>query len=833
MNKTRLICFVKYFALSLIATPLVAAVHACFELLKQREIGRFIYCLIWGLLACFVEVAIAFYLALHWSLILCLIVLLAFIHGLINSFLFRNSNRIEGIAEGFSGKSNMSVWILFSIVLLSPMSMLIALIVNPNGFLLIYKPDLFQRSASVNLVIGLLLGLLLGLIAVKNRQNHSSGLLFMFCAAVPLTFLVILASGVAVLSIEKLITSEISGLVQFVPNFKYVFYLELGFGVFLGPLFVFLTLMFGSSIRSLVNRSAFSLLFLIGLSIQTSILDTELVFKSRVNVANEYLGSHHWEKSASVFRMLEIRSPWNHRITNILINWAVNALVSGNEKDWRHILQAASRIPDTYNDYQAIRDMKLMNHRGDTPMMGCHWIDLTPVRTETYLDENWCAFLTIAKKALGIESESQLKYKLKTLSPSTGQISVFPIKNTLDLLIASDAFGLDMVFIPAGNIPRAVELDYPVMYRDATSSGRFFWNVIIGYEPGTQAYLLYSSQFFSAAEAPKLEKERVEALIAADSDNLDSKNEDLFWMLIGIGYHPSLESRLNLMGGWAVIFVPRGESIPDGLNPMEAKVILDQEYAQSACLNKQFAQMMPILDAYEEDWSWTLRRMGALKTKPLIADIVFDSKDRQEAWADLSDLNNLDRLDLGSVMHLSALIPKTIALPDRVSSAIFGKLTELNPMQTFHLENYLKLLSRIGDEQQAGNIARAYLRSNSYQDKALMVTLDALTAMPCKTPELRTTLQHVLDFMPFVLADPDKSGYILRYYWAPYAAARAKLALEPEDRLHWWTRSVELENRNPIYLRELKTCLLELNRTDELESIESRLESFQLEGMPS
>ncbi|GEM_PF-5743384 len=812
--------------LSMAASPLVPTALACSDALKRRRLGRFFLVLFPGLFFLGLEIVVAFFIPIHWTHLWITLAVISLCQGTLTSLLMQN--------DATSSRSNTPpltiwpAWVLFTIVLLAPFALLISLLVNPNGFLLMFKPGYFRWSLAINLLIGIPLGVFFSATAIRMSSERNSKQLFMFCSAVSLMILVFSAGIFLMIMMEESIGNDGGALQSQMAHYKYLIGVEIGILFVLLPLACIVILMMSLGLKSLLNRAVFCLLLVFCVFTQMMILDNELVFMVREKHANRSLGEKNWSDACRIYRFLETRSPKNVRMPGTLINWSVAALLSDNQADWSHILDSSTRIPEMYIESSANYALREMAARA-APIRSSTLIDLDPVNPEPYLDSNWCAFLSVARKMTGMPSESQLKYRLKQLSPVADQIQVAPLSNLSDLRIAATAYDLEPVLIHPSDIPAAIERGIPVLVCESSRNGNLFWNIIIGAEPSTNTLIFFSTEFYSLVDSAELKQEGVEALITGDSDQIDSDRSDAFWKLISIEYLPSLETRLDRDFGWALILLPAGDPMPDGLTPIAKDRLFDIDRARSACLNRQFTDMLGVLDRYpDQAWSKALRIMSAYVTRPLFTDIVFTSEERDRLLAECARPEFIEALDSWSLLMLTSLIPDTIPLDSRTALTVFRRLSDLESKYSSYFQKYIETAVLLGDEPEAVYATRHYLKTSLHDGESLIQLLGELVRLPCSTPELKSLLSSLIDHFPLIIGDPDSTGFRMTRHFGQYAAARARLSDSPDQRLKWWTRAVEADPDNAVFLKELRAVTLERTPGADVTSLDLRIDTFLL-----
>jgi hypothetical protein len=806
--------------LTFLTTPVPPTLQVSLKLLKNKQTQRLASALLIGLFGCILEGVVAFWLPISWLAAMLLVLLLAVLVGY---FLYclepTDSPAAEPQGERAGILREILLWGLLTAVVYTLTAFVAAVLFTKWSLVSTLKPSfpssVLRIIACFFFPLGILIGI--GMAAFKKRIS-----LLISCTFIGTVPALMLASMSSLLFFESLTESALGFRLDpsecFIPN---IIWIDTAHVVAFVALYLWLAgyLLFAKSLSEFLLKTLMALLVFSGFFFQAYTLDTQIPLAFHYKMGLKELSKKNWDATQFHCKVMTHRNPWNSYGTAALENWGVAAVYSRNTREWNEVLQQSAAI-DTLS-FRTLSFPAADALSRETKTLKPALLDINPIKPESYLSDSWCAFLTAARKSFGNESETKVKYRLKNLSSTQGNLNLPPLEDLQDLMMAAKFFDLTPVLLPTDFAAAAIREGYPVLFHDPVD---IVWGVIIGIDEPSGALLWFDYSHYDRNRIRSLEKEEIRALVSAE-DTPDKAYGEVFAETIRVDFFPSLERRLRSDGGWIALVASQGTPIPDAWPKLDPSPLVTRDMARRALDENHMDRFRRIIEEHKDaPWASGLGRARALLAPE--SGEAPSSFTRDEGLK-LFEENRLNALDIWTLRFLEKEIPSRIDVGKEVSFRFLKRLAELAPDSAYANRALMKTAADLGRQEEAVAAGRRYAFLFGFDQSSSMETLETVAGFANPTPQAKELMRFLLTHTRLLSWSGTEKAPKLRRFLAPCCAARAQLSSGTRDKLAWWKRAAELDSQNPRFLKNYAATLRQAGREKEAERIEQTAAAFE------
>lgn len=785
--------------LSFFLTPLVPSVAAALAHLKNRELKAFI------LSACVLvattsgELIFAFGLTVTWAVYLMLHLAISIATGLLLVLAGGGGRRGSDALshQENAGLPSLPAWGLLLAVAASPLALSMSYFATRWGS----KADLKPSFAGVVLLISIVVFLPIGIGAgwvVRRRKIGSSmatalAVLTSF-TAVPLPFLigVVLADtfGEKVLKLSE--------------NARTVYYSNAA--IVQGLLFASLVLIavwlffYVSSVRTF-SAFFFRLLLIVpigmGFFFQHVMLDNSYPESWHYQRGVKELGRRDWEQAARTFKWtVKRRLSYPTNATDIE-NLFIIALSTRDVRLWKTAEDYADRFRG-YSSGIAILDDGAHGVPSPLQHIDTIMLSLPPVKPRTYLNNDWCAFITAVAGSLPKASETELLFRLRSLSSSAGKISLPSNGDVVDLRTAAAFYGLAPVPVHFDDVRQSLKDGVPLLFEDPV---RETWGVIVGFDPQTRAILWYDYASYNRGRSSPLSRREIQRIVSGKGGASGGKKR-VYAETIRASFLPLLRERM--LADADTLFVLRKNPTEEEKHALDTWIRRD--LARRAIKAGDAERFRALLSPLHSKYGWARAMM-------ILPDTVDAPEGRGAASSPLTD-DLVDRMDIWTLRFVARRLLRDLPADPGTAFHVFQRLARYDRIHGWVSYWLMHMASKTGDEGPAVKGARRYARNNGYSSGSVQTALGDLAALRHPGGPAKQEMARLVGHLPLFVEGRDDISHLL--LWSPsYCAAKAVLAASPRSSARWWKRAVDLEPTNAAYLLNYADILSSMGLKEE------------------
>jgi hypothetical protein len=551
-----------------------------------------------------------------------------------------------------------------------------------------------------------------------------------------------------------------------------------------------------------------------GFFFQLSMLDSSYPETWHYERAVKELGRRDWKPAAQTCRWaVKRRLSYPSNAANIE-NLFVIALSTRDVRLW----EEAARYADKYRDYSSsVAQLARGAHALAQPLTHMETIRLalTPVKPRTYLDNDWCAYLTAVAGSLPKTSETELLFRLRSLSSSAGRISLPSHGDTVDMRTAAAFYGLTATPVPFGDLGRSLRDGIPLLFKDPI---RKDWGVVVGFDPSTKAILWYDFNSYDRNESNPLSRKEIQRMVAG-KEGASAGTEQVFAETIRVCFLPFLRRRMEADND-AFIALRKNPSEEEkrALDPWVRRD-LARRAIEARDAERFRALLAPLLTKY--DWA------KAMAVLPELGDFPEGQRSMDVSLTK----DSLKRMDLWTLRFVADRLLRRMPTDPATALYAFKRLSLYDQSHGWVAYWLMHLASVANEEGPVVEGARRYVCLHDYDDASVRNALGKLAALRRPGNAAKREMARLVAHLPLYVGGRNKISHLRR--WSPaYCAAMAALAGSREAGAWWWKRAVDLAPTNEAYIVNYADTLSSVGRKRESMRLMRRVSSLGAEGTP-